>query len=184
MRPTSQATTDGATLIEMTVVLAILLFIAAAVVPRVVAMQQSFNLKQLEAKVARVPAEAENQAVTLHTPVRVRISSNSIVMEKVTVGSDGAITPDAQSEQIKEIDLGDSIKVDNAQLNGQSSPADTWQWIAYPDGTSDTGALEFEVDKSHYALVITDHAASQWIQGDMPDQTQDQWPAGELVQRT
>lgn len=192
MRQTSPAISDarsgrsraGTTLIELTVVLAVLLLIAAAVGPRVVAIQQSQNLKQLEAKVARLPAEAQNQAITLQTPIRLRISSNSIVLEKVTLDSYGGITADTQSEQIKQVDLGDSITVDNAEMNGQNAPPDSWTWIVYPDGSSDTGALEFEVDKSHYALVINERARSQWIQGDMPDQTQDQWPAGTYVQRS
>jgi Tfp pilus assembly protein FimT len=174
----------GTTLIELTVVLVILLIIAAAVGPRVVAMLQSQDAKQLKAKIARLPAEAEAQAVTLQAPVRIRVSSNSIIMEQATLGTDGAITQDTASEQIKQVDLGDGLRLDNAQLNGMPSPPDSWEWVVYPDGSSDAGALEFEEDKSHFSLVITDHAASQWIEGDMPDQTQDIWPAGSLAQRT
>jgi Tfp pilus assembly protein FimT len=174
---------SGTTLIEITVVLAILLLIAAAVAPRVVAMQRSQNLKQLEGKIARLPADAAAQAVALQTPVRIRASSDSLIMEKVSLDADGAISDASPSDQIKEIDLGD-VDVDNAQLNGQPAQPGGWEWIVYPDGSSDTGALEFDVDKSHYSLVITDHAACTWIQGDMPDETQDTWPVGVMVQRT
>jgi len=175
---------SGTTMIEIIVVLAILVIIASAVLPRVMAMQRSQNAKQLEAKIARLPAEAAAQAYSLQIPVRLRTSSDSIIMEKVSVGSDGSISNDTQSEQIKEVNLGNDIRVDNAQLNGQASTSDNWEWIVYPDGSSDSGAVEFEEDKSHYSLVITDHAASQWIEGDMPDQTQNTWTAGTLAQRT
>lgn len=173
----------GATMIEMTVVMAILVIAAAAVMPRVSSYERSRTLKATEAKIARLPVEAAAQAVALGVPVRIRSTGSSLIMEKVTPDTDGTVTTDSNAEQIKEILLND-IRIDDAQLNGKISNEGAWEWLVYPDGSSDKGELEFGEGSAHVSLVISDHATSQWLSGDMPDQTQDTWDAGSLATRT
>ena len=76
------------TLVEMIVVCAVLVIIAAAIVPNLVAITRSRSLKDLEAGVARLPLEARNEALQTHTPVRLRVSGTTLVMERVPVGGD------------------------------------------------------------------------------------------------
>ncbi|MDR3707046.1 MAG: prepilin-type N-terminal cleavage/methylation domain-containing protein [Capsulimonadaceae bacterium] len=196
MRPTSRAINDGrrgarlrrersgATMIEMTVVMAILLIAAAAALPRVVAYERSRAESDTEAQIARLPADAAMQAVALGMPVRIRATGSSLVEESVTPDTTGAVTTDSQADQIKEIQLGDDLRIRNAEINGTMSNEGTWEWMVYPDDSSDKGELDFGEGAAHMSLVISDHATSQWISGDVPDQSLDTWDAGSLATRT
>lgn len=187
MRPISRATNEprlGATMIEMTVVIMILLVTAAAAMPRIVAYENSRKETDTLAKIARLPSEAAAQAASLGVPVRLRDSGDSLIMEKVTPDASGTVTPDSQADQIKEVELGSTIQIDNAQLDGKIANAGTWIWTVYPDGSSDTGALEIAEGSSKSSMVISDHGTSLWLSGEMPDQTQDIWDAGALATRS
>ena len=85
MPPTSPVTERARafTLVEMIVVCAVLVVIAAALVPNLLAFTRSRSLKDLEANVARLPAEARNEALKSQTPIRLRVSGTTLVMEQV-----------------------------------------------------------------------------------------------------
>lgn len=166
----------GFTLVEIVVVCAILIVIAGAIVPNLLTITQSRNLKDLEGNVARLPAEARNEAIQTQTPVRLRFSGTTIVMEEVPA--------DGDPQQVKEVDLGDSLQVDTVQLNGKPSDVGSWEWTVNPDGSADSGGVEFSEGQAHKSLILSPTGTAQWISGDLPDQSQDQWPAGQLLQRT
>jgi len=157
------------------VVIAVLLLMAALIAPNLVAVQRSRDLRNLEAKVARLPVEARNEAVKSSTPVTIRLSDTALVMER-TPANDTA-------EPVKQIDLGTTMQVDDAQRNGQEVAATSWQWTAYPDGTSDSGGLTVIEGDQRKSLVVPKTGFPTWVIGDLPDSSQDQWPAGDLLQR-
>lgn len=183
MRRISPAISDAGrriratTLAELTVVLFILVIIAAAIVPRVAAYMSSRDTKATEAKLARLPAEARSEAISKQMPVTLRITGKTIVMED-------APTDGTAPTQVKTVDLGDDIDVDSVQLNGQQSDTGSWVWTAYPDGTADNAAVQFGEGRSTLSLVMLADGTSQWTRGDAPDQTQDQWQAGALQMRS
>jgi type II secretory pathway pseudopilin PulG len=166
----------GFTLIELTVVCAILIVIAGAIVPNLLTLTQSRSLKDLEGNVARLPVEARNEALKSQNPVRLRISGTMLVMEQVPATGDPI--------QVKQVDLGENLQIDTVQLNGKPSDIGSWEWTVYPDGSADSGGIQFTEGKAEKSMVLSQNGTSQWISGELPDQTQDQWPAGQLLQRS
>ena len=178
MRPTSPVTERARafTLVEAVVVCAILIVIASALVPNLLAFTRSRRVKDLEGNVARLPAETRNEALQLRTPVRLRVSGTTLVMEQVPATGN--------PQQVKTVDMGDTLQVDSVQLNGKPSDVGSWEWTAYPDGTADSGGIQFSEGAAQKSLILAPTGEAQWISGPLPDQSQDQWPAGQLLQRT
>ena len=167
---------SGFTLMEMMVIIFILILISAAVIPRVVAYLASEQLKSLEASIARLPGQARQDALRLQEPVRLRLEGSTIYEEEVPVVGD--IT------QVKELDLGSTVQIDSAQKNYQNIETSSWDWTAYPDGTSDGGGVQFSVEGQEMSLIIPVLGNATWVTGPLPDESQDQWTAGQLQQRT
>jgi len=166
----------GFTLIEMTVVIAILLLMAAYIVPNAVAFLKSRTTQDLEASVARLPAEARNEAVGKQVPVHLRLDGTQIMMEDAPV--------DGQTTAVKHVDLGSNLTVEVMQLNGQTSDTGSWVWTAYPDGTTDKGGIQFGDGSTSKSLVFGANGGTRWVDGVLPDQSLDQWPAGSLQTRS
>lgn len=178
--PMSRATSSRAfqafTLIELIVVLFVLLLITTAIVPSVVALQRSRRLKSLEARIIRLPLEARNEAARSGTPMRLRVDGAALVLDRAPTNG--------ESEEIKRVALGNSVQVEDAQQGGRPIGTDSWQWTVYPDGSAEDGGLQFVERSTRKSLVLFSDGRARWLSGDLPDQSQDRWPVGQLQQRT
>ena len=163
------------TLVELIVVLFILLLMTTAVVPRVVALQKSRRLKDMEARIIRLPVEARNEAVRAATPVRLRVDGAALVLERAPLNG----TP----EEVKRVPLGTGIGVDSVEQDGQPANVGSWQWTVYPDGSADAGGIQFGEGASEKSLVMSSDGSARWVIGDLPDGTPERWPAGQIQQR-
>ena len=168
-------TRAGFTLIELIVVLFILLLLTAAVVPRVVALQQSRRLKDAEGRVIRLPAEAANEAVRSGKPVRLRVDGADLVLDRAPVG--------AAPEEFKRAALGRDLRVSAVTQNGQPAGAASWQWTVYPDGSADSGGIEFAEGTAQKSLRLSSDGSARWIAGSLPAEAPERWPAGSLLSR-
>ncbi len=166
----------GFTLIELIVVLFILLLMTTAVVPRVVALQKSRRLKDVEARIIRLPAEARNEAVRSGTPVRLRVDGAALVIERAPLNG----TP----EEVKRVTLGTGIGVDSVEQDGQPANVGSWQWTVYPDGSADADGIQFGEGAAQKSLRLFSDGSARWLLGNLPDGTPERWPAGQLRQRT
>ena len=166
----------GYTLVELIVVLFILLLMTTAIVPRVIALQKSRRLKDVEARVIRLPAEARNEAVRTAKPVRLRVDGADLVLERVPLNG--------TTEEVKRVALGTVIQVDSVEQDGQAANTGSWQWTVYPDGTAEAGGIEFAEGAARKSLALSSDGGSQWVLGDLPDATPENWPAGRLQQRS
>ena len=164
---------------ELMIVMAVLVVAAAAIMPNVVAYEKSQKAKKLEASIIRLPTEAKNEAVKSQMPVRLRIESGSMVMERMPLDTTGTQQP----ESVKELALGDDVQVENTQVGNTSSNDSSWAWTAYPDGSSDTGGIQFSIGSVEKSLVLPANGSPQWVDGALPDQTQQKWQAGQLATR-
>ena len=162
----------GFTLVEVSMVVFLLLLIAAAVVPNVFALLRARRLEDLEGRIARLPTQARSAAVRDQVPVRLRVDGDALVLE--SVAADGTTDP------VRQVALGDSLSVDSVQKDGQAADVTSWHWTAYPDGSSDDGGIEFVEGAKRLSLVLPAHGDSRWIRGGLPDQDANQWPAGTL----
>ena len=180
--PTSPVTnklsidTPGYTLIELLVVLFVLLLMTTAIVPRVIAIQKSRRLKDMEARVIRLPTEARNEAVRTGKPIRLRVDGAALVMEQAPLNG--------TSEEVKRVALGAGLQVDTVEQDNRPANVGSWQWVIYPDGTAEAGGIQFTEGAARKSLSLFSDGGSLWVQGDLPDGTPERWPAGRLQQRT
>jgi len=160
---------------EVTVITAILILIAAVILPNVVSVINSEALKATEATIARLPTEARNDAIKNQNPVRLRFDGSSVIEEETLITG--------EVQQLKTIDLGTNVQVDQTQDNYITVDPSEWDWTAYPDGTSDVGGVQLTVDSEQRSLIIPASGDAVWTTGPLPDESQDQWTAGQLLQR-
>ncbi|BDI31635.1 hypothetical protein CCAX7_36860 [Capsulimonas corticalis] len=165
----------GFTLIELSIVLVVLMLFVALVTPNLTAVKRSRELAQLNASIARMPVQAQNEARSSQKPVTIRIDGSSVVMERTPVT--GA------AESVRQVDLTSDVQIEAAQLNNATADPGTWRWTVYPDGASDSGGLQFLEGSARKSLVITSTGEIRWIADALPDTAQDRWTAGELQQR-
>jgi hypothetical protein len=159
----------------MMVACAVLVLLAGLVVPRAVAILQSRHDQDTLDAIARLPQEVRNKAVALNEPVSLKVQSNTLVMEEDP--------PDQSPTTLKTVDLG-TVQVGDVQQNGQQTNTGTWAWTAYPDGTAIRAGIGFNVGQMQKSLVLNADGTSQWQDGDVPDESQDQWTAGQLETRS
>lgn len=172
---TSKPNRRGFTLIEMSVVIIVITLFAMIIVPSFIAMRRSRAYFDLEASVARLPIDAYNEARSGNRPAQLRVEGNALVIERVTADSD--------TQEIRRVELTSEMQVDRVQKNGESSDLTSWKWTVYPDGSADSGGVEFLVGGSHKSLALHKDGKSQWLSGDLPDATEEKWQAGEIQKR-
>jgi Tfp pilus assembly protein FimT len=178
MTPTSYSnrkTIAGISLIEMMVAVVVLGVVAAIMLPNVQAVKKSRDAKALISNIVNFTQDAEAQAVKLKMPVEIQVVGATLIMEQEPLDGSAAT-------QIKSLDLG-SLQVVSAQLNGQDENVGSWAWQAYPDGTTDRGALGISDGTQSRALVISQAGDVTWLNSQPPLATDDTWQAGQLAQR-
>ncbi len=171
----AQPNRRGYTLIEMSVVVTIIALLALVVVPNFTAIRRSRAYFDLEASIIRTPTDAYNEARNSKRPVQIRFDGTSLVIERVIVDSD--------PEEVKRIELTSDIQVESVQLGSSSSDLSSWKWTVYPDGSADSAGVSFITGSSHKSLVLHKDGKSQWMDGDLPDSSDDKWQAGEIQKR-
>lgn len=165
------------TLIEMVVVTAIVALMSALILPNLVAIQRSRMLRDEQAVLKRLPTEARNEAVKARVTVSLRVDGNEIVMEREN-------TKTNEPESVKRVPVGNGFQVTGAQSGNDTSDVGSWKWQAFPDGTSDSGGLTFQVGSEQQSLWIPADGPARWVGADLPQTTDNSWPAGDLQQRT
>lgn len=165
------------TLIELVLVVLVLSAMVAIVVPRLIAIKKSRDLTNLEASIARLPTLARNAAMSSGKPVTLQISDDTLVMQQ-------SQTDGSAAQQLKQVPLGNQITVENTQLDSKTVDPTAWTWTAYPDGSADSGGLEFTEGTVQKSLVIPRDRNVRWIDGALPDTSGDEWTAGQLLPRS
>lgn len=168
----------GFTLMEMTVVITVLLLMAAFVVPNMLAIRRSRSILDMEAAIQRLPREAHNEAMKSHQAVALRVENNALVMERVPANEDGG-----SNQELKRVSLGEEFNVTRAQNGKESIDVASWKWTTYPDGSADQGGLEFTEGSQTKSLVLPKQGDYTWQEGNLPEPTEEEWQAGEIEKR-
>ncbi len=154
------------------VVCAVLVIMAGVLMPNIAAIKRSRQIFEAQTTVGRAPLEARNEAVRSELPVEMKVEGTALVLSRVTKEKD--------EQEFKRVDLGSDLRIESAQLNGNASDLGSWKWTVYPDGSSDSGGLQFAVGNAREGLQLSRDGDGKWVQGDLPAATDSTWTAGEL----
>jgi prepilin-type N-terminal cleavage/methylation domain-containing protein len=173
----------GFTLIEMTVVITILAVMAASIMPNLVAIKQSRELRELEWALQRLPAQARDEARQRNARVILRIDGDDIVLSHVRT-ADGGLDDTAELEEIKRVPLGKNLRIDAVRKGSETISSSEWEWTAYPDGSSDDANLAVIEGDNAKSLVLPANGEARWNTDDENGAGEDEpWQAGEVELR-
>jgi type II secretory pathway pseudopilin PulG len=165
----------GFTFIEMVVVILALMLIAALIMPNMVAIHRSREQADVEASILRASAEARNEARRSQRPVSIRLEDGSLILERISEEED--------PEQVKRVSLGEELRAERALRGEEPVDPDNWRWTVYPDGSAETGGIEFSQGDDRKSLLIAADGTARWVRGALSETIRERWPAGEIEQR-
>jgi type II secretory pathway pseudopilin PulG len=169
----------------MTVVITILAVMAASIMPNLVAIKQSRELRELEWTLQRFPAQARDEARLRNARVILRIDGDDLVMSLVPASDSGAEAGDAaELEEIKRVPLGKNLRIDSVRKGTETISSSEWEWTAYPDGSSDDANLAVVEGDTAKSLVLPANGEARWNTDDETGEGEDgTWQAGEVELR-
>lgn len=169
----------GFTLIEVSVVVLILAMFAALVVPRLVAMQKSQDYRTFVSATRSAFGYAREMAIESKTEYRLKVNESQRQVELVRGVDQGS-----EQQADRTVSMPEGVTVSKVRLDGTDTSTDTWEVIFYPDGTSSRAGVEFSSDGRQIALQVDDVTGrAKFIDGELPDETDTKWQAGEREQR-
>jgi prepilin-type N-terminal cleavage/methylation domain-containing protein len=166
----------GFTLIELSVVIIVLALIAATVLPRLSTLESSREYRDFRLAVRRLGLEAREQAISRGLPTSVTFDESEQTLN-IVIDSDGEETTLRTVEVVEGVEPA-RFAADNAETN-----ASEWKLTFYPDGRSDGGGIDFESNGDLFTLYAEKSGSVHFADGEMPDLTSEQWPAGEYEHR-
>jgi prepilin-type N-terminal cleavage/methylation domain-containing protein len=173
------------TLIEMTVVITILAVMAAAIMPNLVAIKRSRELREQEWALQRLPGQARDEARRRNAKITLHMDGDDLVLSQVPKTGDGTYDT-ADLEEIKRVPLGEHLRIDAIRKGTETIDSGSWQWVAYPDGSSDGAHLSVVEGDKTKSLVVPVEGDAHWDTDDEDsdaDQDDERWEAGEVETR-
>ena len=172
----------GFTLIESIVVITILALIAAVISPSMAGALKSRQYQAFVDGLKRLPLEARESAISKGRTCSIRYEESSrsltLVVDALPDQSD------SQEQTLKTVALADKVDAPRLFLDGNDSNSGEWVLKFYADGTSDSGGIEFRENSQAYGILVEGKSGSaRFIDGELPEVTNDRWEAGELEQR-
>lgn len=196
----------GFTLVEMSVVIALVALFASIIVPNLIKRQQNQAIDTFFAQVFQTAKKAREMAITKNLTLHMKLEGSRVTVTQDTAGTqdaaspDGAQTPavtpgaansssaqtqdqtDQNGTEVLGLDVPDAVSATKFQLAGMDSSSGDFDLRFYPDGTTDGGGIEFTVGDGTEALNVSDRGAVT-LDDQLEDPTQTRWSAGEYVQR-
>lgn len=169
---------QGFTLIEMSVVITVLVVMAALVLPNMVAVQRSRDMRLLKARIQRLPQEAAMEARRSNSPIVLRVDGDALIMERIPVGEEAGDDP----VEIRRVPMNGDIRAERVRQGQQIIDLASWEWRVFPDGSHPAVNLEFAEGERTEALVIEAAGDAYWSTGDAVEQEQE-WAAGDIETR-
>jgi len=167
------------TLIELTVVIAVLALLAAAVMPFLAAAEVGGKERAFLSNLKGLAIEGRETAINSGRDVTLTYDDTNNAFTLKTTDSNG------DDQDIKSEDMPPSLKTTKFEVGTQDSNAGDWKVLFYPDGTSDGGGVEIARGNDTLSLYIDKSTGrSQMISDQLPDPKADSWTAGDYVHRT
>jgi prepilin-type N-terminal cleavage/methylation domain-containing protein len=175
--PRRSRSNRGFTLIEMTAVVFLIALFAVGVMIRLSASASGQALRDFQASLRAAAEQARLRAISTRTPVTLAVSSDQSAIEMRQ-------SLDGQDRTVKSLRLPEGLTPSLLEYEGVQSSASEWRLSFYPDGTSDSGGIEFSSSRGgRFAWIASIGSAPRLVEGEMPSTGDERWLAGEMEQR-
>lgn len=178
------------TLIEMTVVCAILAMVAVLVMPNLIGMKARRDRDETIDSVLRLAQRGRESAIQDGVTYSLTVNGGTtLTLQKEKAeqeGDDPRQTPagtQATLEDVAHVDLDNGVSVGNLRLGSQDSSVSDFTMHFYPDGHSEGGGLELNYDGAQRSLLVTNRGLVSLADGALPATAETDWEAGQYVQR-
>lgn len=170
----------GFSLVEMSVLIGILLLLAALVIPNVMRMQDAMAMVTAKSNVVVFVAQAMSEARKSSVTVRLRDDGGTLIMESVQGNQDP--TELKSSTFSGKLTL-QSVELPSAEPNAEPETVDYWS--AYSDGQCDAADLTFSSDTGNNLILrVSKSGSATWFTPETLPETQAssaKWAAGDWV---
>ncbi|HXH60059.1 MAG TPA: prepilin-type N-terminal cleavage/methylation domain-containing protein [Fimbriimonadaceae bacterium] len=171
----------GFTLVEMTAVIAVLMVLAAVVLPRYAAMEAGQTSRDFQANLLQLGKQARLLAIETDKTVQVTYDSD----QQMVVFS--SVDPDTlELTQERTFPVPASVQLADFEVDGEFVSPTDFTLSFYPDGTGSDGAIEVDEGAIVYHVNVSglDGTGSK-VDGRIQDTTEPtKWQAGEIERRT
>jgi prepilin-type N-terminal cleavage/methylation domain-containing protein len=170
----SKANRRGFTLVECTVVLTVLVLVAALISPSLIGMRASSDRRTTISGIRRIAETARVRAIQTGTTTQVIYDESAKELQVQDVDDQGSATTAIT------VPLLAGVEPQKFELQSKESNASDFKLAFTPDGKSVSGGIEFQ----DFSIFVDSNGFSQFLTGSLPDPTDRQWQAGDLEQRT
>jgi len=169
----------GFTYIEMLAIVAINVLIAFLIMPNLITQKANRDAWSFRSKLMSFAREARSTAIEMNDEVALGYdhSKNCIQIVQNHQNTSPVV--------LRELDVPDSITPEKFMADQNESPPDGWIVPFYPDGMTSGGGIQFGPDEHVFSFMIrrtTGEPVSQ--DSELPDLSQETWPAGSYAQRS
>lgn len=172
----ARGTQRGFTLIEMSIVIALVSLFAGFIIPNLVGEQTRQRQRTFLFELPAVVQRAREYAISQNKTVELSIIDNKFsVNEKATGVND-------KGQEVFTLAIPDGVTTGRLTVDGQDSSQGEWTLPFYADGTCDQGGVELNIGQSTTALNITTRATAT-LDDQLVDTTTDPWTSGTYESR-
>ncbi|CAN5421990.1 hypothetical protein BH11ARM1_BH11ARM1_06860 [soil metagenome] len=165
----------------MSVVIVIITILSALILPNVVGMKESSEHCAFFNGLWQMAGEAREKAISSNRQVEMGLDSGA---GEFTISRKSSPTDEGQDDQVlKRLSIPKGIDTGSLSQNGSDSSTADWAVTFYPDGTSSGGSLQVTDADRVRSLRIQSNGTVSIIDGELPDESKEEWSAGELEQR-
>jgi len=166
------------TLIELSVVIAVLALLAAAVTPLLSSFTQSQRYHSFISQLATIGAQTREEAIALAKPVDLEFDGSANQFKIHTLDENGS------DKFLNTVQLPGGYSAQRFQLSGKESDAGEWKLTFYPDGSSDGGGVQVTQGADTITLYSDPTTGRTVLNHDpLPDPTTLSWTAGDYIHR-
>jgi type II secretory pathway pseudopilin PulG len=173
-------TSGGFTLIEMTVIIAVLLILSSAIVPRLLSFSQSQRERAFMQQLLAMTAEGREAAIRLGKDVTMQYddSKNAFAMH---------YQDDSQNDStLQTVVLPPNFQASKFEVGPNTTGASDFKLTFYPDGTADGGGVEIGRNTTDITSISVDKATGtvSLLHDPLPEVSDQTWQAGDYVHRS
>ncbi|HWA83950.1 MAG TPA: hypothetical protein VG820_10970 [Fimbriimonadaceae bacterium] len=169
----------GYTFVEMVVLVAILSLVSFFVMPSLISMKKASDTRETMDGIRRIAADARERAIQNGKPTEIVYDESKMQLQILDVDTDGTNTTDGTTDAVRSVDLLAGIEPERLQIDGKDSNTTDFKIAFSPDGHCTGGGIEFK----DFSILVDDDGHSKYIEGALPDPTDEIWQAGNLEQR-